>query len=458
MPYAYGMQNSPVVGNGLGGLPRRATAVSAASVTQRRYDLVQIATSPTSFPTYSTSVRSVAIMLGGKIWKYYRTGFTPENYRWTADYSDSGYSNVQDVNTGVTSSITQLPVPNISNNLLQNYCWSIEYSATKGLFSYTGLLPFLVTVSGSDTSYVNVAAPATGTYESGGTWTSMDFIHYGAIISKNGQMLMVGKDNANNLALLRFNPETLAFIGATKPATALLTSTMQYTSAQIYTSSIGYSVGVSWGDGTTAYTYLANFGNDYVVVGHGRSTMSTFGGATPQIYGITVGPEGALGVFGDSDGIKSGFVTCLSSSTGAVSTSSLTATNAFQPFTTAQYQGQALKFIHGARSGYAQGGFYNGNNIDGTRLNAFLSGNYSYTSAIFNQTSSFSAYFDIDTKPILETTTPYGGYPSHETLCVKNFTMTNTYCAGLVGDPKGFIHIPNTYSSEGNQLFKKVYR
>lgn len=459
MPYPYGMQNSPVVGNGLGGLPRRTTPVaSTATVVQRRYDLQQIATSPTSFPTYSTNSRSIAIMLGGKIYKYYKTDFTPEIYRWSANYSAAGYSNVEDLNTGVTGSITRLPTPSVSDNLRFNYCWSIEYSSTSGTFCYSGLPPFKVTVSGSDTTYTNVAAPATGTYDGGGTWTSMTFFHNTAIISKTGEMLMIGQDNANNLALLRFNPQTLAFIGATKPATAFFTTSVSYASARILTTSYGYSVGVAWtASSTSGYVWLVNFTNDFTVFSHGRSTVTT-SGETTICYGVTVGSEGCMAVFGTDTGYKGGIGTCYASTSGTVTTQNLTFLNGFGSNTGLSDQAKLLRYVFGSRNGTEAGGRNHGTNIDGTLMCPLLSANQSYYSVIFYQAGSYAAYYHINTTPVLENEVPYNGYPSHETLCAKNFSMANTYTHGVVGDTNGFIHIPNTYASEGNQLFKKVYR
>jgi len=49
MPYPYGMQNSPVVGNGLGGLPRRTTTTAVATVTsENSYSLSALNASPWS--------------------------------------------------------------------------------------------------------------------------------------------------------------------------------------------------------------------------------------------------------------------------------------------------------------------------------------------------------------------------------------------------------------------------
>lgn len=457
MAYPYGTQGAPAVGNGLGGLPRRAVAAAAAAAAStRRYDLQLIANSPTSFTTYATNSKSVAIMLGGKIYKYYRTDFTPEVYRWKADYSSSGYANVSDTNLG-TSTITQLPIS--SNTLQNNYCWSIEYSATSGLFCYSGLPPFLVTVSGSDTSYTSVSFPQSGTYENGGTWSSMSTFVNTAIISKDGQLLMVGRDNANYIALLRFNPQTLAFIGATTQSTNAFPTSTSYPALQIYTTSYGYLVGWSAMTGSNGYVGLTNFSDSYVPVSHGRRQV-TASGLTITGYGITVGPQGASALFGTSDGTQGTVAGVYASPTGVITAgSSLTTNGTMGGFTSSTYQGMQMKFLRATMSATEQGAFYEGTNIDGTLKAAFISAAPTYGNSFVPYGASGTSYFHIDTQPFVENDSPYNSFKNIETLCIKTgLSMANQYCPGFCGDNNGFIYIPNTYGSEGNQLLKKVYR
>lgn len=455
MTYPYGTKGAPLVGNGLGGLPRRAVAAAAAEevAASNRYDLELISNTPTSFPTYSTNTRSVAIMLGGKIYKYYKTDFTPEVYRWKADYSSAGYSNVSNTNLGTTS-LTQLPTVAL---LVANYCWSIEYSSTSGLFCYTSIPPFKVTVSGDNTSYVSVAAPASGTYENGGTWSSMQFPHNAAIISKDGKLLMVGRDNNDYIALLRYDPETLTFLGATKQSVNAFSSTVNYASIQIFTTDYGYLVGCSFATGTNGWLTLTNFSDSFLPVDHRRITISD---ASESIlaYGVTVGPEGAFASFGISGGIRGAVATIYASPTGSLNAvSSVNTTTAMGSFTSTNYQAFQLRYIRSTNAGTNGGGQRDGANIDGTVKCAFLQAHFGYGDSFID--AAGAGYFHIDTKPITEKVSPYYGFRNVEVLCAKtNINMANQSSPGLCADNNGFVYIPNTYGSEGNQLLKKVYR
>lgn len=455
MTYPYGTKGAPVVGNGLGGLPRRAVAAAAAAATSRRYDLALIANSPTSFTTFATNSKSVAIMLGGKIYKYYKTDFSPQVYRWSANYSATGYSNVANTETAQTT-ITRLPT--VSSNLVANYCWSIEYSATSGLFCYTGIPPFKVTVSGDDTSFVSVAAPASGTYENGGTWSSMQFPHNAAIISKDGKLLMVGRDNNDYIALLRYDPETLTFLGATKQSVNAFSTTVSNASTQFFTTDYGYLLGCTFSTGTNGWLTLTSFSDAFVPISHARTTVSD---ASESVFahGVTVGPEGALGYFGVSAGPRGAVIGAYASPTGQIILSnSFTTNTGMGQFTTTTQQGSQLRFLRSTAPGNQSGGERAGTNIDGTIKCAFLSASSISNGDVFIQTVA-SSYFHIDTKPVIEKESPYHGFQNIETLCVKNnIAMTTQYCPGLCGDNEGFIYIPNTYASEGNQLLKKVYR
>lgn len=456
MTYPYGTKGAPVVGNGLGGLPRRAVATAAsAAVVSRRYDLSLIANGPTSFPTFQTNQRSVAIMLGGKIYKYYRTDFSPQVFRWSADYSATGYSNVTNTSTEPTS-ITQLPT--VANPLEGNYCWSIEYSPTSGLFCYTNNRPFLVTVSGADTSYSFVNAPNSGTYENGGaTWSSMTFFSNTAIISKNGQILMVGRDSSNRLALLRFDRQTLAFLGATTQATNAFVNANG--SAQIFTTSYGYLVGCTSSTSGTGYLSLTSFDNDFFPISHARVDVSdgTGSGYSVVHYGVTVGQEGASGLFGDNVGQAGAVAGIYASPTGVISAgSNINTRTEMGSFTSSSLQGNQMKFIRNTQANVSTGNI-DGTNIDGTIKSPFLSASPSFGNVFVP--FSGSSYLHIDTKPVIENATPFRGYRSAETLCVKTgILMDNQSSPGICADNNGFVHIPNSYGGEGNQLFRRVLR
>lgn len=65
MPYPYGMQNSPVVGNGLGGLPRRSAIASASATALGNYDLYSTKKVRLAKVGSTTSLGSIAAQITG---------------------------------------------------------------------------------------------------------------------------------------------------------------------------------------------------------------------------------------------------------------------------------------------------------------------------------------------------------------------------------------------------------
>jgi len=157
MPYPYGMQNSPVVGNGLGGLPRRATATTAVAIP--RYDLQFLNTfSVTSFPS-SPSQLSIPILMNGRGLQYFKVS-AGTVYRHDFNYSSAGIA------SGLTtalagSDVVELPLVSSNTNAINNCCWSHPVSSTQTLFKYTRKAPFLVTYSGTgDSSFTSPVGPS----------------------------------------------------------------------------------------------------------------------------------------------------------------------------------------------------------------------------------------------------------------------------------------------------------
>lgn len=162
MPYPYGMQNSPAVGNGLGGLPRRATAVAAATVSS---PVLQRTGSYFTFQTASSDVstaysgRILGDSAGRVIFKYQWNNGVQQYALGGCNYSDSG----------VTSTLTS---GSITSGLWNSFWYSNSWSSGDSVYFYDLTNIYRIYVSGSSVTYATAkTAPiaTTGTLTVGGS-------------------------------------------------------------------------------------------------------------------------------------------------------------------------------------------------------------------------------------------------------------------------------------------------
>lgn len=209
MPYPYGTQNAPVVGNGLGGLPRRAVATAAVAAT----------TNPITFSKLTSGSTSIyRSMSGGG----YFGGFVVFNNKILM---------IQKFNNGsgdlYYSSVTFLNEDGTINGSTTNYAMhSSAYSAftySSGnwqpsvfhiiddttFLSISGQTVYRLTLNsdGSIASGSQFTVPSTGTYVNGGSWSSLSTVgpttNRGALVSGNF-VYLARRDNNGYVGIFKF--------------------------------------------------------------------------------------------------------------------------------------------------------------------------------------------------------------------------------------------------------------
>jgi hypothetical protein len=201
MTYPYGTKGAPVVGNGLGGLPRRAVA-SGAVAASPRYDLQELTIYGVPTLGMNTVQASPPILMNGKGVFYFSRSDISSTYRHTFDYSAAGIANATstEVASGNTN-ITQLPAFNNPNDYgVYNCLWSQRVSATQTLFKYTNLRPFLVTWDGvGNTSFTYPDANA-ASFAGNISSTSDSFV------LPNGNFVVFGHVATTTIRLAEYTP------------------------------------------------------------------------------------------------------------------------------------------------------------------------------------------------------------------------------------------------------------
>lgn len=468
MPYPYGMQNAPVVGNGLGGLPRRTTTVPATSNAGRRYTLQTIATSNYSFGTsFQPSIMSPVIMNNGVITRFYLDNNLNQIHKWTCTYSSAGLGTATDTNLN-TATWDNTMLPQGGSPKFINFCWKKTISPTYNLYFYTGpILPFWVDSSFATPVYYYPTATSTGTYINGdGAYSGMSINSRSAIIGKNGNLLVLGTEPTNSqLAILEFNVNDtsqvrVAWTGLTVGASGALSAT------KIRTHSFGYSIAVmhpTAGGATEANFKLATMTNDLARIA--TRSAQTYEPATtgnPRYVTIELGDTSAFGLFSfgnDARTIYTKRMIMNISSTGALSGDS--GGNTMPNFT---LQGPSQKFVcpnypFDSTLSAANAGVVT--NIDGTGHDLFIEyGSQANGNALFgieNQILANLIHYDITPPQWTSATTGricYSNLLAYEQISM--FT-SNTFAAGVAQDNDGFVFVDNCYGLSGNILLKKVY-
>lgn len=460
MPYPYGMQNSPVVGNGLGGLPRRTTASAAVATTgARKYELQQIAQSNYSWGS-TASVQTPVIMMRGKLVKYVLEGGTIK--RWSCTYSDAGLGTASVQSLGTTTWTTGM-LPQSGNYGKMNYCWSLPISTSQTLFFYTGVSPFLVTYDGDiTTSYVTPSAPSTGTYSNySGTWSSMTLNTQTAIIGKNGNLLMIGYDSGNNwYALLEFNSSDLSFVKAAWTGIQSIQGPTMYL-PRIRTTSFGYVIAIQsnvTGASYTKYLFAATLSDNYVRIST-RSVEAFEPNFTDTMNVISnwIGSQSIMTVFATTPATSNGNVQKLFAMMNYSSSGVLTGDVSSIPTSTVATipVRNLVSFIpSGTGSTGSSVQNYVTTNIDGTAMTGFCDYQPGGNWWLYGPDYQTGVYYDFDIEIPPST---IRSAPRITTLCTKSFPINDMNASGVAQDSDGFVFIDNSKATQVNILYKKVY-
>lgn len=165
MAYPYGTQGAPVVGNGLGGLPRRAVAAAAAATSQPVYTFSQYAAKETN-----TSLTNYGQCLY----------FGDSNIYWVMYGSDNGLKVTFDRVTGTITATQQSIVP--AAGYISPAIFDINISSTFICSSSTGRT---ATRSG-DTITLGWIVPQSGTLTIGGAAYSVSDFTVRAMLDGSG--------------------------------------------------------------------------------------------------------------------------------------------------------------------------------------------------------------------------------------------------------------------------------
>lgn len=468
MPYPYGMQNAPVVGNGLGGLPRRTTTSAVAATTgSRPYRLEQIAQSTFSHGTvYQPSTMTPVIMNNGVITRFYQSASDQDIRKWTCTYSASGLGTATDTSLGTTTWDNTM-LPQINNGKFINFCWKKSISPTYNLYYYSGnILPFWVDSSFATPVHYVPTPTSTGTYINGdGSYTSMTLFKGTAIIAKNGNLLILGVSSATaRIAILEFNSSDtsqvrVAWTGLTGGTSGAIIL------GRIRTHSFGYSILITnntAGSSTEQNMKLATMTNDLArIATRTAQTTEPNGTASARSATCMISDTSAYAMFVSGSTTSSIYAKRMVmgiSSTGALSgdTGSLIMPNiAFSgnvlrtncpnfPFT------ETMASLPGCIT----------TNIDGTGHNGYMEyGNQYNTYPMFTlENQGLANYIDFDINaPIPANGVERSCRSNLLALATIDYGSSNIFAAGVAQDNDGYVFFDNTYGQSANSLYRKVY-
>lgn len=450
MPYPYGMYNAPTIGNGLGGLPRKAPSVP--TIPSPRYNLQQVANfTTTSMPNSGLSV-SFPILMNGKGLQYFTNNSGPLLYRNQFDYSAEGVTNQTSTFVASTSSISQLPTAPSGENAARNCVWSHQVSSTQMLFKYTNLRPFLVTWDGvTDSSYIFPPDP------SGISVSNTS----DAFILPNGNLAVFGQDNSSGgtIYLIEYTP-SLTFVRSFNIANSGALSGYR---AAVRRTSYGYIVGImSTAANNAPCAAVTLNSNCTTVIASRTATLQLTTAAASTFQSIICGQEGVI--FASVGGLLFGSINMPVSSTGAIATIT----------TTQYYVGEGLpsgsNFIPNTFIGTMPTGmgcdkfatttapsfFVNSNS--GTSTNKGLT----FTSRGNASSGGIQAYIDIDVTPIINTNPIQGAtiiYPAHTNTIAKAtyfYQIDGPSGVNMATDANGFVWLNYAGSSQSNNMFRRV--
>jgi hypothetical protein len=208
MPYPYGTQNAPVVGNGLGGLPRRSSAAATAttsSLFSKRVTAItgQFSATATRLQSYSSNPQYASpIVFNNRI-------ILPYAY-------DAGSGLVYE------TAVANLNTDGSLNGVFTSYAMP---SGTQSAFAFGGgsagappsptyvindtnvlilngsrVNGLQLNANGSIASYTIFTVPSSGTYVNGGTWTSLSTSGLGShrtCVVDGGRVIVTRLDTTN---------------------------------------------------------------------------------------------------------------------------------------------------------------------------------------------------------------------------------------------------------------------
>lgn len=453
MPYPYGMYNAPVLGNGLGGLPRRATTATATT-TPRKYDVQFLANlNVTSMPANATDT-SIPILMNGKGLQYFANA-SSAFYRNVFDYSSSGIGTNTSTNTG-GSSMTQLPAVSAGTNAQRNCVWS-QPVGSQMLFKYNTLKPFLVTWDGTnDSSYVYPTNPSDIAVSANAD----------AFLLPNGNLITLGNRVSfpSEIQLIEYTP-ALVFVRSLYLGNLTnLVSGNPYISAR--KTSYGYIIAATTVDsGTRADCLVVTLNNTCTTIIDTRSAnIKSDTPSTSNIVSTICGQDGVM-FFSQYTNTIIGSVNVPVSSTGTIST--ITAAQSYSS-SQAVASGSAfsLNYISGGIPGmagcnkYADAiapAFYVAGNTGGNRSIVLSASSSGSSTTIVN-------YVDADIYPTVnpnlnaDGVTVYSGELNR--VVYGSFSVHASVLQGvnMAYDDNGFIFINSSTNTTNGKLLKRVYR
>lgn len=271
MTYPYGTKGAPVVGNGLGGLPRRAVAGGAASSAET---------------PFSTRATGYVATYSAQATLQYSYGSTPrmassicfpDRIIQLYSYLDTGSTNRREVfviNLNADGSSASTSVGIITGQMdvdINNFCgwgsspvaWHVVSNSKVIGISRQRVLILELGANGIPTSTVYIETPpSSGTFINGGTWSTPQNPLgrnqlRGAIVTQDNQIVTCWRDTSSNIGLFVYDFSG-NFIKAVKLA-AFISGTLSEGGA-IFAASFGYVIPVAvsfTGSGSTYSQFYA---------------------------------------------------------------------------------------------------------------------------------------------------------------------------------------------------------
>lgn len=256
MPYPYGTQNAPVVGNGLGGLPRRAVATTAAAPVVSRP--VKFERTLNSYATFTRLGSTSGGQFGGVI-------MFPDKVLavWRYDYG-GGYENgVQLINEDGSANGSPTTYW-LASSAQSAFRW---YSASSGkpavfhvvdnstFISIYDSYAFRVTLNsnGSIAGATQFNVPSSGTYVNGDTWSATYAVGTTSRQSlvSGDHIYLVRRDNNSFLGVFKFKLDG-TFVAAIHANSSDALSTYSG-SLELFKSKFGFVCLFNLSDGSAVY-------------------------------------------------------------------------------------------------------------------------------------------------------------------------------------------------------------
>lgn len=267
MTYPYGTKGAPVVGNGLGGLPRRAVAAGAASSAATPFStratgyVATYSAQATLQYSYSSTARMVSSICFPdriiQLYSYLDTGSTNRREVLVINLNADGSS--ASTSVGILTGPLDVDINNLCGWGSFPVAWHVVSNSKVIGISRQRAVILELGANGIPTSSVYIETPpSSGTFINGGTWTTPQNPIGGnqlrsAIVTQDNEIVICWRDTSSNIGLFVYDASG-NFVKAVKLG-AFIAGTLSQGGA-IFAASFGYVIPIAVSFSGSGSTYL----------------------------------------------------------------------------------------------------------------------------------------------------------------------------------------------------------